>query len=171
VAEKGVSKSGSDGVNLSDDLLDFLTQPLQKKEEVKKMTEYDTFKQKFLAAASSNNGLVGCRMVNDFITSSGVKEKIKQLVSLGWVEPFTAEGKSKVGWYKAGMLMLSEAKPDTPTPPPESPAARIEYLIAQKPQLLAQKEALEKQVAEISSKLAMIEEAEAMLSRIGTALL
>ncbi len=170
VAEKGVSVSGSDEMHVSDGLLDFLTQPQTKKEEVKKMTEYDIFKQRFLAAASSNNGLVGCRMVNDLIIKSGVKEKIKQLVSLGWVEPFIAEKKTKVGWYKAGKLMLLETKPDTP-PPPESPAARIEYLIAQKPQLIAQKEAFEKQVAEISGKLAMIEEAEAMLSKIGTALL
>ncbi len=150
-------------------LLDFLTQP-QPTKELPKMTEIETFAKSFLAAAGTHqDGWVGSRTVGELRVASGVTKTTTQLVAAGWVDPITAKGKSKVGWYKVGRMMASTTNEPVPQALPETAAGRMEFLISQEPELLAEKARMEEQLVVIGQKLEMIASAKEMLGKIDQA--
>jgi len=133
-----------------EEVLDWLTQSQE-------LGPMEKFVQEFLAEAAKNNSLVSSRMLK-VLKDEHAKDVSMHKLKTGWIIPEKAQGKNKVGWYRAGVKMEELAKKVTVLP--DAPLARAEFIIKQKDSLLADKATVEAKLAEINAKLALIEKVE-----------
>lgn len=68
-----------------------------------KVDTYDKLAQLFMTASLLNpEGLVGAQTLGKMIREVELPKRTTPLIKSGWIVPVTQDGKSKVGWYKAG---------------------------------------------------------------------
>ena len=140
---------------IPDDVLDFLTTPRNNA-----MNSMDCFAKAFLEAAEANGkkpGFVGKMTLGEIREKCGVEESNTLLANAGWIVGEVSDGKSHVGWYKAGPKMLAKSTQEKLEP--DDPYELAKYLVAQKDGVLARK-------TEIDKILARIETAEKVLAQL-----
>src|SRR6185369_17791810 len=123
----------------TDDVLDFLTTPAPpRRQHMDMQTQPDQSLMKFTAAfleaaRGDSEGRVSRVVFNQLRQQCGVVSISETLRKHGWVTGHASEGRTNIGWYKAGPKMTATQAAPQPNEPPEDPYARAKWLVAQKP--------------------------------------
>ncbi len=101
-------------------------QPVETKMEMTDAERLAKFAEAFRVEVNKE-GLVSRFRLPRLLSELGLEKTVKQIVADGWVETHKEEGKTKIGWYKAGpKLASSDSKPKVE---PTDPQEKLVYLL------------------------------------------
>jgi hypothetical protein len=160
--------------DLGDDVLDFLTTPPPRRNEMD-LSHPDqhmvAFVDAFLAhVKTTSDGRVSKAILGKLLRIYGVKEDTTQLRKHEWLIGETSAGSTHVGWYKPGPKMTGMPMPEKITEPPQDPYQNALWWIEQKPAILAKVEDVKAQMQveldKLNAQLTHIEHAEQVVGKL-----
>jgi hypothetical protein len=157
--ESTISAPHAAQAKIDDDVLDLLTTPRRYT-----MDKMEKFAAIFLTEANANRkkpGYIGKMRLGKIREECEIEESNTQLVDACWLVSEVSDGRSHVGWYKAGERMLSKDHA-TVSEAPDDPYEWAKWRVAQKDDVLKRKAAIDAELVEIALAEKAIEQLEAL---------